>query len=124
MLERLGKYEIRKLLGKGATGSVYLAVDPFGQREVALKVMDNVGRDPEEARRQLRFFQNEASLAGKLRHPHIVSILDAGVEDVSGAEPVRYLVMEVIEGDPLLRYCGRDELLDPARIVREAYKTK
>jgi serine/threonine protein kinase len=120
---RIGKYEIKRLLGEGATGSVYLAADPFGQRDVALKVMKTLPTDPEAARRQLRFFQNEAALAGKLRHPHIVSILDAGVEDISGSEPVRYLVMELIEGDPLLRYCERDALLDPARIVRVAYKT-
>jgi serine/threonine protein kinase len=119
---RIGKYEIKRLLGEGATGSVYLAADPFGQRDVALKVMKKLPTDPEDARRQLRFFQNEAALAGKLRHPHIVSILDAGVEDISGSEPVRYLVMEVIEGDPLLRYCDRDALLDPARIVQMAYK--
>jgi len=120
---RIGKYEIKRLLGEGATGSVYLAADPFGQREVALKVMKTLPTDPEAARRQLRFFQNEAALAGKLRHPHIVSILDAGVEEIRGAEPVRYLVMELIEGDPLARYCNRDALLGPAQIVRIAYKT-
>jgi eukaryotic-like serine/threonine-protein kinase len=119
---RIGKYEIKRLLGEGATGSVYLAADPFGQRDVALKVMKKLPLDPEAARRQLRFFQNEAALAGKLRHPHIVSILDAGVEE-SGAEPVRYLVMEVVDGDSLLRYCDRDALLDPARIVGVVYKT-
>ena len=121
-LERIGKYEIKRLLGEGATGSVYLAADPFRQRDVALKVMKKLPANPDAARRQLRFFQNEAALAGKLRHPHIVSILDAGVEEMSGAEPVRYLVMEVVEGDPLTRYCERDALLDPARIVGLAYK--
>jgi len=122
MLEHVGKYEIKRLLGKGATGSVYLAADPFGQREVALKVMDSLPRDAEEARRQLRFFQNEASLAGKLRHPHIVSILDAGVDDVSGADPLRYLVMEVVEGAALSKYCEPGALLDPERVVEIVYK--
>jgi eukaryotic-like serine/threonine-protein kinase len=120
---RIGKYEVKRLLGEGATGSVYLAGDPFGQRDVAVKVMKKLPSDPEAARRQLRFFQNEAALAGKLRHPHIVSILDAGVEDSTGAEPVRYLVMELIEGQPLLRYCQRDSLLDFARVLDLAYKT-
>jgi serine/threonine protein kinase len=120
---RIGKYEIKRLLGEGATGSVYLAGDPFGQRDVAVKVMKKLPADPEAARRQLRFFQNEAALAGKLRHPHIVSILDAGVEDSTGAEPVRYLVMELIEGQPLLRYCQRDSLLEFARVLDLAYKT-
>src|SRR6476660_7957263 len=94
MLAKVGKYEVKKLLGKGATGSVYLAVDPFREREVAIKVLEKLSAEPEEARRQLRFFQNEAALAGKLRHPHIVSILDAGLEDVSEGDPLRYLVME------------------------------
>ncbi|HYG55104.1 MAG TPA: serine/threonine-protein kinase [Burkholderiales bacterium] len=122
VLDRLGKYEIRKLLGKGATGSVYLAADPFAQREVALKVLDNTSSDPEEARRQLRFFQTEAALAGKLRHPHIVSILDAGVEDPSGGEPLRYLVMELVQGAPLSSYCDPRDLLEPSRIVEIVYK--
>src|SRR5918992_3121912 len=116
--ERIGKYEIKRLLGEGATGSVYLAADPFGQRDVALKVMKKLPSDPEAARRQLRFFQNEAALAGKLRHPHIVSILDAGV-----ADSLHYLVMELVEGAPLTRYCGREALLEPSRIVGLAYKT-
>jgi len=109
MLSHVGKYEVKQLLGKGATGSVYLAIDPFGQREVAIKVLEKLSNDPEEARKQLRFFQNEAALAGKLRHPHIVSILDAGVEDVSAGDPLRYLVMEVVDGPPLTMYC------DPAK---------
>jgi eukaryotic-like serine/threonine-protein kinase len=119
---RIGKYEIKRLLGEGATGSVYLAADPFGQRDVAVKVMKKLPPDPEAARRQLRFFQNEAALAGKLRHPHIVSILDAGVDDVSGAEPTRYLVMELIEGQPLARFCEPNELLGFGRVMDLVYK--
>src|SRR5881394_329219 len=105
MLSHVGKYEVKQLLGKGATGSVYLAIDPFGQREVAIKVLERLSNDPEEARKQLRFFQNEAALAGKLRHPHIVSILDAGIEDVTGGDALRYLVMEVVEGSSLYPFC-------------------
>jgi len=118
----VGKYEVKKLLGKGATGSVFLAVDPFAQREVAIKVLEKLSNDPEEARRQLRFFQNEAALAGKLRHPHIVSIYDAGLEDVSGGDPVRYLVMEVVDGPALTKYCEPDGLLDPMQAVEIGYK--
>ena len=122
MLERLGKYEIKRVLGKGATGTVYLASDPFALREVALKVMEALPSDPEEARRMLRFFQNEAALAGKLRHPHIVSILDAGVEEVTDGEPLRYLVMEVVYGSSLMQYCDPKALLDPAQVIEIAYK--
>ncbi len=120
--QRIGKYEVKRLLGKGATGSVYLAADPFAQREVALKVMEKLSSDPDLARKQLRFFQNEAALAGKLRHPHIISILDAGIDDLSGAEPVRYLVMEFVQGEALTEHCRPNALLEPAQIIEIAYK--
>src|SRR5438874_2875750 len=122
MLQRVGKYEVKQLLGKGASGSVYLATDPFRQREVAVKVLENLSPDPEQARRQLRLFQNEAALAGKLRRPHSVSILDAGLEDGSGGEPLRYLVMEVVDGPALTRYCEPTELLEPKKAVEIGYK--
>src|SRR5262245_9140952 len=122
-LERIGKYEIRRVLGEGATGTVYLAADPFGQRDVAVKVMKKLSNDAKEARLQLRFFQNEVALAGKLRHPHIVSILDGGIDESSGDDPLRYLVMELVEGEALSRYCQGGALLDPARIVDLVYKT-
>src|SRR3989442_1298415 len=121
MLSRVGKYEVKPLLGKGATGSVYLAIDPLGQREVAIKVLETLSADPEDARRQLRFFQNEAALAGKLRHPHIVSILDAGLEDMSAGEPLRYLVMEVVDGPALTKYCDPAALLDPMKTAEIRY---
>ena len=117
----IGKYEIRKLLGKGATGSVYLARDSFAERDVAIKVLDAMPNDPEEARRQLKFFQNEASLAGKLRHPHIVSIFDAGVDKKDGRD-LRYLVMELVEGTSLQPHCERSGLLPVARTAQIAYK--
>ena len=123
MLSKVGKYEVKRMLGKGATGSVYLAKDPFAQRDVAIKVLEKLSSNPEEARKQLRFFENEAALAGKLRHPHIVSILDAGLEDVSdNKEPLRYLVMEVVEGPPLTRFCHPASLLDPKMAVEITYK--
>src|SRR5262245_21398736 len=121
MHAHIGKYEVQKLLGKGATGSVYLATDAFAGREVAIKVLDAMPTDPEEARRQLKFFQNEASLAGKLRHPHIVSIFDAGVEKMDGRD-LRYLVMEVVEGTSLQPHCDPSDLLPVARAAQIAFK--
>jgi serine/threonine protein kinase len=121
MHANIGKYEIRGLLGKGATGSVYLASDPFEQREVAIKVLDAMPDDPEEARRQHKFFQNEASLAGKLRHPHIVSIYDAGVEKKDGKD-VLYLVMELVEGTSLQPHCVPADLLPATRTAQIVYK--
>ena len=122
MIERIGKYEIKSLLGRGATGTVYLAADPFRQADVAIKVMEKLPAEADAARRQLRFFQNEAALAGKLRHPHIVSIFDAGIEELTGGEALRYLVMELVQGDPLSRYCDPQGLLDVSKVVGIVYK--
>ncbi len=121
MHAHIGKYEVQKLLGKGATGSVYLATDAFEGREVAIKVLDAMPQDPEEARRQLKFFQNEASLAGKLRHPHIVSIFDAGVDKKEGKD-LLYLVMELVEGTSLQPHCSPSDLLPLSRSSQIAYK--
>jgi len=121
MHAHIGKYEIQKLLGRGATGSVWLARDPFAGREVAIKVLDEMPDNSEEARRALKFFQNEASLAGKLRHPHIVSIFDAGVEKKDGKD-LRYLVMELVEGTSLQPHCELSGLLPVARAAQIAYK--
>jgi serine/threonine protein kinase len=80
--------------------------------------MDAMPSDPEEARRALKFFQNEASLAGKLRHPHIVSIFDAGIDKKDGKD-LRYLVMELVEGTSLQPHCGSSGLL-PTRAPRRS----
>ncbi len=71
-----------------------MAEDAFVSREVAIKVADtNVLQDPTHGRRYKKLFLNEASLAGKLKHPHIASIHDAGVDDDR-----HYLVMEYVPG--------------------------
>src|SRR5258706_15953017 len=114
MHAHIGKYEVKKLLGKGATGSVYLASDAFASRQVAIKVMDAMPSDPEEARRALKFFQNEASQAGKLRHPHIVSIFDPGIDKKDGND-LRYLVMELVDGTSLQPHCDSSGLLPASR---------
>src|SRR4026208_773535 len=91
---QVGKYDVQKLLGKGATGTVYLAKDTFTGKDVALKTIGPEGfRDPEFGTVSRSQFLNEASLAGKLRHPHIVAILDAVVEDESG-----YIAMAIESG--------------------------
>src|SRR5688500_6254074 len=91
---QVGKYDIQKLLGKGATGTVYLAKDTFTGKEVALKTIEpEVFRDPEFGTVYRAQFLNEASLAGKLRHPYIVSILDAVAGEDSG-----HIAMELVTG--------------------------
>ena len=97
---QVGKYDVQKLLGKGATGTVYLAKDTFSGKEVALKTIEpEVFSDPEFGTVYRSQFLNEASLAGKLRHPHIVAILDAVVEEKSG-----YIAMEIVSGGDLAQY--------------------
>ena len=118
MPETIGKYRIVRPLGKGATGTVYLAGDPFSQREVAIKVMEEqVGMSADNARRQQHFFQTEAALAGKLRHPHIATILDAGVEG-----DTRYLVMEFIDGGSLFEHCDSAKLLAVPKVIEIGFK--
>ncbi len=75
---RVGRFRIRALLGAGAYGTVYRAFDPHLDREVALKVPNaNTLRDSKAIAR----FRREAKAAAKLNHPHIVPVLDAGVDD-------------------------------------------
>jgi len=115
---QVGKYDIQKLLGKGATGTVYLARDTFTGREVALKTIEpEVFRDPEFGTVYRSQFLNEASLAGKLRHPYIVQILDAVVEEHSG-----HIAMELVTGGDLSQYAHPDRLLPPADVLQIGFK--
>lgn len=82
---RLGKYELTRQIGEGATGKVYLALDTFAGREVAVKLIDpDVLTDAEFSEACRKQFLNEAALAGRLAHPHIAAILEASVTDDSG----------------------------------------
>src|SRR2546421_12164699 len=96
---QVGKYDVQKAIGKGATGTVYLAKDTFTGGEVALKTIEpEVFRDPEFGAVYRSQFQNEASLAGKLRHPHIVAILDAVVQKDSGHIAMEYVKAVISPG--------------------------
>ena len=80
-MDKFAKYEIVKELGRGATSTVYLAIDPFNQQQVALKVFNlDVLHDTTRAKAFRKLLLTEASLAGKLSHPHIVKIYDAVVD--------------------------------------------
>ena len=72
---KLGKYEIRKDLGKGAMGVVYLAWDPVLEREVALKVMASTIVSDDDLRQR---FEREAKAVARLQHANIVTIYDLG----------------------------------------------
>jgi eukaryotic-like serine/threonine-protein kinase len=115
---QVGKYDVQKLLGKGATGTVYLAKDTFSGKEVALKTIEpEVFRDPEFGTVYRSQFLNEASLAGKLRHPHIVAILDAVVESDSG-----YIAMEIVSGGDLSQFVKPDKLLPVEDVLQIGFK--
>jgi eukaryotic-like serine/threonine-protein kinase len=115
---QVGKYDVQKMLGKGATGTVYLAKDTFTGKEVALKTIEpEVFRDPEFGTVYRSQFLNEASLAGKLRHPHIVSILDAVVGEDSG-----HIAMELVTGGDLSKHCTPGTLLPVPDVLQIGFK--
>ena len=115
---QVGKYDVQKLLGKGSTGTVYLAKDTFTGREVALKTLEpEVFRDERFGSMYRSQFLNEASLAGKLRHPHIVAILDAVVGEESG-----HIAMELVLGGDLSQHSKPDTLLPPGDVLQIAFK--
>jgi eukaryotic-like serine/threonine-protein kinase len=103
----LGRYEVLKELGKGAMGTVYLGKDPKINREVAIKTLrfeDEFDAADTKAMKE-RFFR-EAESAGRLVHPNIVTIYDAGDDgDIS------YIAMELLSGSDLKDYTTKDKLL-------------
>src|SRR5262245_12850801 len=115
---QVGKYEVQKHLGKGATGTVYLAKDSFTGKEVALKTIEpEVFRDPEFGKIYRSQLLNEASLAGKLRHPHIVSILDAVV-----GEEAAHIAMELVTGGDLSKHVTPGHLLPIPDVLQIGFK--
>ncbi len=117
-MEKIGKYEIIRQIGRGATSAVYLANDAFASRQVAIKLVrsDALG-DKDHGKRFHKLFLTEASLAGKLSHPHIVSIFDA-VADEQGS----YLVMEYVEGGTLEPLTQPESLLPVSRVIEIIFK--
>src|SRR2546427_5233770 len=105
---QLGSHEITALLGRGGFGEVYQASDTKLKREVAIKILPlEFSRDPERVVR----FQREAEVLASLNHPNIATI--HGVEEARG---LRFLVMELIDGETLAERIARgpipiDEIL-------------
>ncbi|OGA08447.1 MAG: serine/threonine protein kinase, partial [Betaproteobacteria bacterium RIFCSPLOWO2_02_FULL_65_20] len=117
-MDHIGKYEVIKRLGEGATSEVYLCHDPFNSRNVAVKVVfeERLG-DTEGGKLTKKLFITEASLAGKLLHPHIVQIYDAVVDD-----KMNYIVMEYVAGGTLERFCDPAALMPIDKIVEIIFK--
>lgn len=109
----LGRYRIERELGRGAMGAVYLGRDPKIGRQVAIKTMalsrEFAGDELVEARQ--RFFR-EAETAGRLQHPDIVTIFDAG-ED----QDLAYIAMEYLKGDDLQAHTQAPRLLPVGTVL-------
>jgi len=109
----LGRYEIEKELGKGAMGVVYLGKDPKISRVVAIKTMalsqEFEADELEDVK--ARFFR-EAETAGRLNHPNIVTMYDAGEE-----HDLAYIAMEFLKGKDLVPYTKRDNLLPLPKVL-------
>ncbi len=115
MLGRIGKYQIKRELGSGAASTVYLAYDEFYNADLAVKVYHpDSGAQSEPTRGQ---FVSEAALAGKLVHPHIVTILDAVADEQGG-----FVAMEYVPGGNLHRYTTPSRLLPMDDVVQIAFK--
>ncbi|MGH8442618.1 MAG: protein kinase domain-containing protein, partial [Nevskiaceae bacterium] len=115
----LGRYQVEKELGKGAMGVVYMGKDPKINRTVAIKTLalSQEFEGDELADAKARFFR-EAETAGRLNHPNIVSIYDAGEE-----HDLCYIAMEFLKGHDLVRYTKSAALMpvtDVVKIVADA----
>ncbi|EQD52558.1 serine/threonine-protein kinase [mine drainage metagenome] len=116
---RVGKYVLGRELGAGSSGRVFLSHDPYFDRDVAIKLYlleDGLSESRRRARRQPFF--NEAKLAGRLRHPNILPILDAGEEGSIG-----YVAIEYLPGaESLKSWIQPDRLLPVATVVGIVFK--
>lgn len=109
----LGKYELRRELGRGAAGIVYEGWDPDLARAVAIKTVRLPPVEDEEAEEQLARFRQEAQAAAQLSHPNIVQVYDRGrVDDLA------FIVMEFVEGGSLKQLLGPGQALPPAEAIR------
>ena len=105
----LGRYELERVIGRGAMATVYLGRDPTINRRVAIKTLPLAEEfaDSDLATARSHFLR-EAESAGRLNHPYIISIHDAGEDN-----HVAYLAMEYFEGKPLNYYAQLGRLLPP-----------
>ena len=117
-MDTVANYPVIRKLGEGATSEAFLCQDPFRNREVAVKrIFPEALRDATRGRLFRKLFFTEASLAGKLVHPHIAQIFDAGIGEDSG-----YIVMEYIAGGTMDRFCAPENLLPVEQVVEIVFK--
>ncbi len=115
----LGKYEVRQEIARGSMGVVYLGHDPYIDRAVAIKIaLDDSFSDPQTGAKLRKMFFNEAHTAGKLTHPNIIGIYDAGVD-----ADTCYIVMEYVDGGNTLKaFTKPGKLLPVDQVIEIAYK--
>lgn len=109
-----GRYALNRLLGEGAEGMVFEAVQLFTDQRVAIKVL-RLGTSPSDIEQQRARLRCEARVLGKLRHPNVVSILDANL-----AANSPFLVLELLEGrtlDGLIAARGRLEVVEAVNVL-------
>ena len=112
----LGRYRIIRELGRGSMGVVYLGEDPTIHRPVAIKTMRlDQAEDPDLVKEVKTRFFHEAESTGRLSHPNIVTIYDAGEEEDLG-----YIAMEFLEGVTLKASCRKEHLLPVRQAVNLA----
>jgi hypothetical protein len=97
--ERIGRYRVVELIGRGGMGSVYKAHDPFLDRMLAIKVMTEGAEVGSEAHER---FLREARSAARLNHPNIITVYELGQD-----QGQVFIAMELLEGEPLSRLIGR-----------------
>ena len=115
--ERIGKYEVKRSLGKGAMGTVYEAYDPIIERRVASKTILKEYLEAAESEEAISRFKREAQAGGRLNHPCIVGVYEYG-EDENGA----FIVMEYVEGKELRSYFrmgNRFDLIDVFELMKQ-----
>ena len=111
--DKIGKYDVIDVLGKGSMGIVYKGHDAYVDRPVAIKVATNADAEDDGESMAKRMFVNEARSAGRLDHANILKVYEAG--EVDG---MPYMVMEFIDGGDTLRsYCKYDTLLPIPQVL-------
>ena len=118
-IQVLGKYDVIREIGRGSMGTVYLGHDPFNGRDVALKIAHPEDNAKDSGRgRYRKLFFNEAKVSGRLKHPNILEVYDAGIED-----DIWYIVMEYIQsGRTLHSHSTPDSLLPMKDVVRQVFR--
>ncbi|HZX32120.1 MAG TPA: serine/threonine-protein kinase [Rhodocyclaceae bacterium] len=112
------RYEVRREIGRGATGIVYLGTDVYNRRDVAIKVAHpHIFQESEENALTRKAWLNEVHLAGSLKHPYIVEVFDAGV-----GPDTAWLVMEYLPHGTLEPFVRPDNLRPLHEVLEIVYK--